>query len=75
MRILMLVAPGRILATSEKSMTPVERLKALTRPMNQQELDAFLLKHYRALSRENVSSDETVLLPEDLVHLREVWAS
>jgi len=58
-------------------MTPLERLKALTRPppMNQHELDAFLKMHYGALSRENVSSDETVLLPEDLVHLKEVWAS
>ena len=61
----------RILATSEKSMTPIERLKALTRTMNRQELDAFLLKHYRALSRENVSSDETVLLQEDLAALEQ----
>jgi hypothetical protein len=43
--------------------------------MNQHELDAFLMMHYGALSRENVSSDETVLLREDLVHLKEVWAS
>lgn len=40
-------------------MTPLERLKLLTRPMNQVELEAFLLEHYGALSRENVSSDET----------------
>ena len=44
-------------------MTPLERLKALTRPMNQQEFDAFLLKHYGALSRENVSARDSALLP------------
>jgi len=75
MRILMLVAPGRILATSEKNMTALERLKLLTRPMNQQELDAFLLKHYGALSRENVSSDESALLPDNLASLDQERAS
>ena len=56
-------------------MTPVERLKALTRPMNQHELDEFLLKHYGALSRENVSADESALLPEDLAQLEQERAS
>ena len=57
-------------------MTPVERLKALARPpLNQHELDAFLMMHYGALSRENASGDETALLPEDLAQLEQERAS
>jgi hypothetical protein len=46
------------------TVTPMERLKVHTRPMNQQELDAFLVQHYGSLGRENVSADETALLPD-----------
>jgi hypothetical protein len=56
-------------------MTPIERLNALTRPINQHEFDAFLLMHYGALSRENASGDETALLPEDLAQLEQERAS
>jgi len=52
-------------------MSPLERLKALTRPMDRQELEAFLMKHYGALSRENVSSYEAAVLPEDLAQLKQ----
>jgi hypothetical protein len=62
---------GVAAADREEGMTPLERLKTLTRPMNRQELEAFLMKHYGALSRENVSADETALLPEDLAHLEQ----
>lgn len=50
-------------------MTPLERLKALTRPMDRLELEAFLVSQYGALSRENVSSDESALLPDDLAQI------
>jgi hypothetical protein len=50
-------------------MTPLERLKVLARPMDHSELEVFLVKRYGALSRENVSSDETALLPEDIAQL------
>lgn len=62
---------GLGVADKEEGMTPLERLKTLTRPMDRQELEAFLLTHYGALSRENVSSDETALLPEDLAQLKQ----
>ena len=55
-------------------MTPLERLKTLTRPMDRQELEALLLTHYGALSRENVSSDDDALLTEDLAQVKQEQA-
>ena len=37
--------------------------------MNPQEEKAFLLAHYGALSRENVSADEAALMTEDLAQI------
>jgi len=56
-------------------MTPLERLKSLTRPMGRQELEKFLVTHYGATVRENVSSDESALLQEDIVQLEQQRAA
>ena len=56
-------------------MTPLERLKAITRPMDQQELAMFLMMRYGAVSRENVSANESALSQEDLAQLEQERAS
>jgi len=68
---LLVLPPAQALVAAVLLMTPLERLKSLTRPMAPAEVDAFLVRHYGALSRENISSDESALLPEDIAQLEQ----
>jgi len=56
-------------ADREDAMNPLERLKALTKPMSPQEVNAFLVRHYGALSRETACDGDDALPPEDLVQI------